>query len=146
MWPSQWVPNQVISFLSLEISFVQIFFSAKWTRRCRARRTRPTRPSCGWRRWRRRRRWRCRRRCRGCCRTPLLQLDQVDWFVIMLQSSFIIQSQVGSHTTSAMVPTEWTESQSSQTGGLTFLVPSRAAGPGKIRLQNANEFSHFLNF
>ena len=149
---SQWVPNQVISFLSLEISFVQIFFSAKWTRRCRARRTRPTRPSCGWRRWRRRRRWqrrrrwRCRRRCRGCCRTPLLQLDQVDWFVFMLQSSFLIQCQVGSHTTSAMVPTEWTESQSSQTGGLTFLVPSRAAGPGKIRLQNANEFSHFLNF
>ena len=127
-------------------------FPAKSTRRCRARRTRPTRPSCGWRRWRRRRRWqrrrrcRCRRRCRGCCRTPLLQLDQVDWFVIMLQSSFLIQSQVGSHTTSAMVPTEWTESQSSQTGGLTFLVPSRAAGPGKIRLQNANEFSHFLNF
>ena len=74
------------------------------------------------------------------------QLDQVDWFVIMLQSSFLIQSQVGSHTTSAMVPTEWTESQSSQTGGLTFLVPSRAAGPGKIRWQNANEFSHFLNF
>ena len=74
------------------------------------------------------------------------QLDQVDWFVIMLQSSFLIQSQVGSHTTSAMVPTEWTESQSNQTGGLTFLVPSRAAGPGKMRLQNANEFSHFLDF
>ena len=78
-----------------------------------------------------------------------LKLENVDkcvndWFVFMLQSSFLIQCQVGSHTTSAMVPTEWTESQSSQTGGLTFLVLSRAAGPGKIRLQNANEFSQFL--
>ena len=66
---SQWVPNHIISFLNLDLSFVQIFFQPSVPEEVEQGEPyqpgRPTRPPWGWRR-----RWQGTwRGWQGCCRS-----------------------------------------------------------------------------